>query len=214
MVLKPRWNSKRLLLVVVVVVEVVVVMTVVVVVEVVVVMMVVAVVVFKDQPSIGPLLSSCDVRDRIDVGHGFVGLHGYGEHVRASRLGGIARHGTGCPFDSCRSSSNIFGKAIITFLHELTNHVALQIRLLSARGLREVAPELFARGAVQPYCLCEVMGRDEPSFRTRAVDEGDSPTWDESTEMVIEEGESLIFMVNYKDDGTEDDLIGRGPGSA
>lgn len=86
--------------------------------------------------------------------------------------------------------------------------VALQIRLLSARGLREVAPELFARGAVQPYCLCEVMGRDEPSFRTRAVDEGDSPTWDESTEMVIEEGESLIFMVNYKDDGTEDDLIG------
>ncbi|CAE7827028.1 l(1)G0020 [Symbiodinium sp. CCMP2592] len=86
--------------------------------------------------------------------------------------------------------------------------VALQIRLLSARGLREVAPELFARGAVQPYCLCEVMGRDEPSFRTRAVDEGDTPTWDESTEMVIEEGESLIFMVNYKDDGTEDDLIG------
>eukprot|EP00439_Symbiodinium_sp_Y106_P069285 s1116_g11.t3 len=95
-----------------------------------------------------------------------------------------------------------------------------QILPVTARCI--LVTDVIARGAVQPYCLCEVMGRDEPSFRTRAVDEGDSPTWDE-TEMVIEEacfkmcikmphfldGTFTCFLqLSHVDDGTEDDLIG------
>eukprot|EP00434_Breviolum_minutum_P019918 symbB.v1.2.017573.t1/scaffold1369.1/size123032/6 len=55
------------------------------------------------------------------------------------------------------------------------------------------------------------MGRDDPgapSFRTKSLINEDRPQWNETSRMLIEQGESLIFMVNYKDDDSEDDLIG------
>ncbi|CAJ1350900.1 unnamed protein product, partial [Effrenium voratum] len=93
----------------------------------------------------------------------------------------------------------------------MPQEVELAVRILQARGLREVNPELFDKALVEAYCLCEIFGRDDeraPSFRTRSVSNEDSPKWNASTQMVIEQGEALIFMVNYKDDGTEDDVLG------
>eukprot|EP00931_Biecheleriopsis_adriatica_P005213 TRINITY_DN106745_c0_g1_i1.p1 TRINITY_DN106745_c0_g1~~TRINITY_DN106745_c0_g1_i1.p1 ORF type:complete len:1306 (-),score=323.81 TRINITY_DN106745_c0_g1_i1:42-3959(-) len=89
------------------------------------------------------------------------------------------------------------------------SEVEILIKILGARGLREVNPALFEGAIVEPYCICEIMGHDEPSFRTRAASNSeDAPTWNEATQMTLDEGQSLIFMVNYKDDGTDDDLIG------
>jgi len=93
----------------------------------------------------------------------------------------------------------------------MPQEVDLLIKVLSARGLRDAAPDLFNETIVEPYCLCEIMGRDDPgapSFRTKSLINEDRPQWNETSRMLIEQGESLIFMVNYKDDDSEDDLIG------
>lgn len=114
----------------------------------------------------------------------------------------------------------------------MPQEVELLIKILSARGLRDAAPDLFGlqaayalphrdvshppmqkpgRQTMEPYCICEIMGRDDgdaPSVRTAPLAEEDSPQWNHKKKMVILEGDTLIFMVNWKDDDSEDDLIG------
>lgn len=93
----------------------------------------------------------------------------------------------------------------------MAQEVRLLINIVSAHVLRNAAPDLFQKTIVEPYCICEIMGREDPNaptFRTKSRPNGDAPLWNEVTQIVIEQGEALIFMVNYKDDDSEDDVIG------
>eukprot|EP00438_Fugacium_kawagutii_P022550 Skav202581 [mRNA] locus=scaffold1305:16297:19704:- [translate_table: standard] len=93
----------------------------------------------------------------------------------------------------------------------MPQEVELLIKILSARGLRDAAdlsglqaayalPERNVRHppmqkpgrqTMEPYCICEIMGRDDPdapTVRTESLIDEDSPQWNYKKKMVIIEG--------------------------
>lgn len=90
-----------------------------------------------------------------------------------------------------------------------TCRTALRIVIVGARGLRNADN----MGTSDPYCTCQVPGKDWSKFQTAVIDNALNPVWNE--EHMINDyvaGDPLEFQVLDDDDGkdeSKDDKLGR-----
>jgi len=81
----------------------------------------------------------------------------------------------------------------------------LKVTIRSAARMRN----MDHMGKSDPYCICRLAGKPQTGFRTRAIPDSSNPTWNETKEISgVTAGDRLEFIVNDKDFGTRDDLLG------
>mmetsp|Transcript_100635 Transcript_100635/g.178681 ORF Transcript_100635/g.178681 Transcript_100635/m.178681 type:complete len:1014 (+) Transcript_100635:59-3100(+) len=97
--------------------------------------------------------------------------------------------------------------------HGLRGGPPLCVTVISARGLRNADTGITIFGGTNlsdPYCVCEIVGKPEAQFKTRAIDDNLSPVWNHMGELLgYEPGNTLHFSVFDKDLGKKDDFLGQ-----
>lgn len=81
----------------------------------------------------------------------------------------------------------------------------LKVTVLHANGLRKAD----ITGNSDPYCICEIPGRKNTSFRTPVVKDTQAPTWDFSFFCEHVKGDSLKFSIWDADRGRADSFLGQ-----
>merc|ERR1719162_104764 len=79
--------------------------------------------------------------------------------------------------------------------------------IVGARGLKD--PQWM--GTTDPYCVCEVPGKPQTKFETKAAANTPNPDWDQEYEVLnYETGEPLLFHVMDKGKWPlSDELLGK-----
>jgi len=86
---------------------------------------------------------------------------------------------------------------------------ALQVKIVSARGLRAADTYVLQEHSSDPYCVCEVMGKPYSRFRTHTIQKTLVPTWGYKHRLRgYAEGDSLKFTVYDEDWVSQDDELG------
>jgi len=86
----------------------------------------------------------------------------------------------------------------------------LQVTMKSAKNLRAADWSFRGKGSSDPYCVCEIEGKEELCAKTKHIKKTLDPAWNESHELpVYERGDSLVFKVYDYDRGSSSDLLGR-----
>lgn len=110
-----------------------------------------------------------------------------------------------------------------------TQRFDMEVKIISARGLRdqEVWDEVsqlsgsFIGGVrkvstgeappsqkLNPFCVCELRGERKVKFRTRALDDTDTPSWNQVAKVRVSDGDILKFMVNTQASSESVELLG------
>eukprot|EP00931_Biecheleriopsis_adriatica_P023238 TRINITY_DN14719_c0_g1_i2.p1 TRINITY_DN14719_c0_g1~~TRINITY_DN14719_c0_g1_i2.p1 ORF type:complete len:428 (+),score=156.66 TRINITY_DN14719_c0_g1_i2:102-1385(+) len=77
----------------------------------------------------------------------------------------------------------------------------LEIKIVSARDV--------SSGDADPFVTCVTTGRGATKFRTKPSANKTTPVWNQASKMQLGEGESLLFAVLDKDEGANEDFLGR-----
>jgi len=84
-------------------------------------------------------------------------------------------------------------------------HPKVRVIVNSAKGLRNADWV----GKSDPYCICEVVGKEDVKFATPSVDDNLNPQWSHEAELVgYQVLDGLTFTVKDKDPVKPDDILG------
>jgi Ca2+-dependent lipid-binding protein len=84
-------------------------------------------------------------------------------------------------------------------------HPKVRVIVSSAKGLRNADWV----GKSDPYCICEVVGKQDVRFATSSVDDNLNPQWNHEAELVgYQVSDALTFIVKDKDPLKPDDILG------
>eukprot|EP00928_Gymnodinium_smaydae_P036671 TRINITY_DN255_c0_g7_i1.p1 TRINITY_DN255_c0_g7~~TRINITY_DN255_c0_g7_i1.p1 ORF type:complete len:2183 (-),score=436.61 TRINITY_DN255_c0_g7_i1:285-6833(-) len=86
---------------------------------------------------------------------------------------------------------------------------SLQVKIIGATNLRDADPLGF--GKSDAYCVCEVAGKPDTKFKTKAVSNCSAPSWQHSAEIQVFEAEDSLEFHVYDNDQfpKRDDLLGK-----